>query len=370
MLPHTLPASPAILRIIDANSNRVREGLRVLEDYARFARDDAVLSATLKAFRHDYQTATKALQARAVAARDAAGDVGTTITTETETRRESLSAVVTAAGKRIGEALRTIEEYAKMLPEQGLRSTEGAVAPHQSAIPVPHPAVIEQLRYRFYAVEQAILLTLAPGRERMAGVRLHVLITASLCRRPWLDVAAAAIDGGAGVLQLREKDMGGGELLLQAKQLVALCRRRGAIAVINDRPDVALLSEADGVHVGQADLPISEVRRLAGTDLIVGVSTHAIEQARAAHAAGADYIGVGPIFPSTTKPQADLAGLDYAREAASLSLPTVGISGITAENAARARAAGLSAVAVSGAVCSAEDPAAAAAAIVAAMAEK
>ncbi|HEX8340637.1 MAG TPA: thiamine phosphate synthase [Tepidisphaeraceae bacterium] len=229
--------------------------------------------------------------------------------------------------------------------------------------------MIEQLRYRFYDIEKAVLLTVAPGGERMAGVRLHVLITASLCRRSWLAVAEAAIDGGAGVLQLREKDLDGAELLIRAKQLVALCRRKGVIAILNDRPDIALLAGADGVHVGQSDLPIDAVRKLVGMDLLVGVSTHSIEQAQAALASGADYIGVGPIFPSTTKPQADLPGLAYAKQAAALPLPTVGISGVTAANAPAAAASGLTGVAVSSAVCSADDPAAAAAAIVAAFSD-
>jgi thiamine-phosphate pyrophosphorylase len=359
--------SPAILRIIDANSNRVREALRVLEDFARFHENDAPLSAALKALRHDFQTATAALQGRAIAARDTTGDVGTAITTETEGQRESLAVVVTAAGKRLGEALRTVEEYAKLLPSQHLPTTDDeSAASTIRSIAVARSSVatlVEQLRYRWYDLEKSILLRLSPGRERMAAVQLHVLITESLCRRPWLEVAELAIAGGADVLQLREKEIGGGELFRRAKQLVDLCRRRGVICIINDRPDIALLSGAHGVHVGQDDLPLAQVRKLIGIDGIIGVSTRSIDQVQAAAAGGADYVGVGPLFPSTTKPQDVLAGLAYAREAAAVGIPTIGISGITAATAGQARGAGLSAIAVSSAVCSATDPAAAAAAI-------
>ena len=280
-----------------------------------------------------------------MAARDVPNDVGTTITTETELRRDSAAAVVTAAGKRLGEALRTIEEY--------LKSEDVAAATR-----------VQSLRYRTYALEALILSTLTPGRERVRGVRLHVLVTEALCRRPWLETAEFALQGGAGVLQLREKLMDGGELLARARQIVALCRQYDAVAIINDRPDIAILSGADGVHVGQGDLPATAVRQLLGPDKIIGVSTHAIAQARRAIDDGADYIGIGPIFASTTKPQDALAGLNYAAQAVRLPIPSVAISGITSDNVRQLAARGVRGVAVSSAVLSAPDPATAARAII------
>ena len=327
-----------ILRICDANCNRAREAMRVLEDYARFVLNHAELCQTLKALRHDFQNATAALQQTAIAARDTAGDVGTHITTESEASRESLASVVTAAAKRLGESLRTIEEYLKL---------DDARAASQ----------IEQLRYREYDIERAILLTLSPGRERMRSVVLYVLLTESLCRRPWLETAELALKGGADCIQLREKDLEGAELLARARQLIALCRRYNALCIINDRPDIALLSDADGVHVGQSDLPAREVRQLIGPHKIVGVSTHAIEQARQAVLDGADYVGVGPIFPSTTKQKDKLAGLAYAEQAAAqLPIPAIAISGITSQNSSQLKAVGIRAIAVSSAVISDIDP--------------
>ena len=290
------------------------------------------------------------MQARAAACRDIAGDVGTTITTANEARRESKASVVTAAGKRLGEALRTIEEYLK---------TEDA----------PLAAAVEQLRYRSYRIEGLILSTLTPGRERMAGVKLHVLVTESLCRRPWRETAELALQGGAGCLQLREKTTDGGELLRRAEALSDLCRQYGAVLIVNDRPDIALLSGADGVHVGQGDLPATAARRLLGPDKIVGVSTANLDQARRAVTDGADYVGCGPVFASTTKPKDTLAGLAYAAEAATtLPIPAVAISGITAANADALRDAGVRHAAVSSAVLGADDPRAAAAALIAALA--
>jgi len=331
-----------VLRLLDANANRAREGLRVVEDYARFVVDDRELSAALKELRHAFATVLKPTLAEAILHRDTPGDVGTGIKTQTEQRREDVADVVTAAGKRIGEALRAIEEYLKIVsPADGSR--------------------VEQLRYRFYDIEQRIARTLCPA-NRFADVRLYVLITERCCRRPWLEAAEEALIGGADCLQLREKDLESGELLRRAVRLVELCHRHGKLCIINDRPDIALLSDAAGIHVGQDDLPAVEVRKLIGRGKILGVSTHRIEQARRAVSDGADYIGIGPIFPSATKPRDFVAGLGYAREiAATLSVPAVAIAGITAENVDQVIDAGIKVVAVTAAVLDCDDPRAAAA---------
>ncbi len=325
----------SVARLLDANANRAREALRVMEDYARFVLNDAMLCEALKGLRHDLAAATAGFMADAILHRDTPGDVGTTIKTDSESKRDDLADVVTAAGKRLGEALRAIEEFLK------------TVSP-------PDAASVEALRYRFYEVERRLALTLRRA-GRFEDVRLYVLITESLCRLPWLESAEQALLGGADCLQLREKDLDGAELLRRAQQLVEICRRHGAACIINDRPDIALLSGADGVHLGQQDLPAAAARKLVGREKIVGVSTHNIEQARRAVLDGADYIGVGPFFASTTKPRNFIAGPAYAREVAgSIRLPAVAIAGITPENVDEVMATGLRAVAVSSAVLCAE----------------
>lgn len=324
--------NPAVLRILDANANRAREALRVVEDYARFGLDDEPLCGALKALRHELTDALKPYLADAILHRDTPGDVGTAIKTPAELRRADLGEVVTAAGKRLGEALRAIEEVLKTL-EPGRAAT------------------VETTRYRFYDLEQQLARTLRPA-SRFAGVRLYVLITEKLCKRPWLEAAQEAIEGGADCLQLREKELDGAELLSRARQLVQLCRRGGVLSIINDRADIAMLSDADGAHVGQGDLPATEARKLLGRDKIVGVSTHNLDQARQAVRDGADYIGVGPVFVSSTKPRDFLPGLDFARQvvSAKIPVPAVAIAGITLENVDEVIETGIRAVAVTAAV--------------------
>ena len=174
-----------VLRILDANANRAREALRVIEDYARFALDDKALCGALKELRHDFAAATSSFVDEAIVHRDTPGDVGTTTKTTAELSRDDIEHVVTAAGKRLGEALRTIEEYLKTI-DPGAASK------------------VESIRYRFYDLERQIALTLLPSAAcGVADIRLYVLITEDSCQRPWLEVAEEAIKGGADCLQLR-----------------------------------------------------------------------------------------------------------------------------------------------------------------------
>lgn len=328
------------LRLLDANANRAREALRVMEDYARFIVDDADLSARLKSIRHDLRAALDRLPAGWLEAnRDAPGDVGTTITAESESRRTNVAQVVIAAGKRLGESLRSIEEYLKPIDAQAA-------------------AAIEALRYRAYDAEQRLQRRL--GTVTAPQWRVCVLLTESLCTLPWLEVLDAAIEGGADCIQLREKDLEDGKLLGRATVVVERCRAAGAASVVNDRADVALLVGADGVHLGQADLPVGHVRRLVGRQLLIGVSTSNLAQAEAAAKAGADYCGVGPMFPTTTKDKPHLAGPEYLREyVQKVPLPHLAIGGITDRNVGELVEAGAVGVAVSSYVCSSDDPAAA-----------
>jgi thiamine-phosphate pyrophosphorylase len=329
--------NPATLRIIDANTNRAREALRVLEDYARFVLNSEDLCAPLKQLRHDFTEALKPFLDEAILHRNTPGDVGTAVKTVSEGSREDVNHVITAAGKRLGEALRTIEEFLK---------TEDAAGASR----------LEALRYRFYDLEQRIAATLRPDACGFANVRLYVLLTESLCKKPWLETAHEAIAGGADCLQLREKDLDANQLLQRARQLVKLCRDHNVICIINDRADIAMLSDADGLHVGQTDLPASEARKLIGRRKILGVSTHNIEQARRAVLDGADYIGVGPIYKSTTKSRDFLPGLDYARQvAAEIKIPAVAIAGINPQNVDEVLSTGLRAVAVTASIIACDD---------------
>ncbi len=178
-------------------------------------------------------------------------------------------------------------------------------------------------------------------------------------------VAASILDGGCAVLQLRAKSLGDRELLALADRLRGLCRRSGVPFVLNDRPDIAVLVEADGVHVGQDDLPPGAVRRVVGERMAIGVSTHDLDQAACAAADGADYIGYGPVFATRSKANPDpVVGLGGLRAVvARVGIPVVAIGGIDEANVASVAATGARYHAVIGALSGAADVAAAARAL-------
>jgi thiamine-phosphate pyrophosphorylase len=339
-----VPDQVSTARILDASANRAREALRVLEDYCRFALDDGFLTAALKGLRHALAEALEPLPSGLLlTARDTSADVGTQITTAREHERSDLLAVVQANWKRLQEALRTLEEFGK------LHSRELGHA-------------IEELRYRSYTLEKALFLG-AQSRDRLADARLYVLVTASLCRVSLAGTIAEAAGGGADIIQLREKDLDDRALLQTAREMRQLTHKLGMLFIVNDRPDIALLARADGVHLGQEDMPLRDARRILGAEAIIGVSTHDIAQVRQAVLDGANYIGVGPTFPSATKSFAEFPGLDFVQQAtAETSLPLFVLGGVTRTNLNQVLAAGARRVAVSHAVCQADDPRAAAAA--------
>jgi thiamine-phosphate pyrophosphorylase len=333
-----------LARVLDAAANRAREGLRVAEDYARFVLDDPMLTKRLKDVRHRLAAALGGLDPELLlSGRDTPGDVGTHIMTPSEQHRAGIRAVLIANFKRTSEALRTLEEYAKLL-DPWLAGR------------------FEVLRYDVYTIEK-MTLTAVAARRGLGDARLYVLIGGlpTLGDLTW--VVGEALDGGAQVIQLREKNLSDRVLLERARAVRKLTSEAGAVFILNDRPDLARLVGADGVHLGQDDLPVREARRVVGPNALIGVSTHEPDQLAAAILAGAHYVGVGPVFSSTTKDFDALAGLDYVRHAAgATALPWFALGGITLENLDEALAAGARRVAVSAAVVHADRPRHAAAA--------
>ena len=197
---------------------------------------------------------------------------------------------------------------------------------------------------------------------------LYVIIDPDACRRRSpVDVARMALEGGASILQWRDKRRDKGDQLADARAIAALCGEYGAIFIANDYPDLALEAGADGVHLGQDDLPIEAVRPMVGDAMIIGVSTNNADEARRAEAAGADYVAVGAIFPTSSKDVTRAASVERLREVkAAVRVPVVAIGGINASNIASVVAAGADAAAVISAVCGADDPRAAAAELAAA----
>ncbi|MBA3314130.1 MAG: thiamine phosphate synthase [Planctomycetaceae bacterium] len=327
-----------LLRAIDAAANRAAEGLRVAEDYARFVRDDAFLTRRLKNLRHAINEALSAVPlTERLAARDTVGDVGTSISSPSAESRLRENDLLAANLHRAEEALRSLEEFGRLID------------------PTLGPA-FEKLRYELYTIEKT--LAAAPAaHERLAGRDLYVLLTRSRCVQPIEEVIRGAASGGAKIFQVREKEMPDRKLLSHLKAVRRWTAEADALLIVNDRPDLAVLCGADGVHVGQDELTVREARHIVGSDRLVGVSAHDIEQAQVAVLDGADYLGVGPVFPSKTKPFEAFAGLEFVRQvAAEIGLPWYAIGGIGPENIASVREAGASRVAVSAAVCTADDP--------------
>ena len=195
---------------------------------------------------------------------------------------------------------------------------------------------------------------------------LYVITDPELARgRSHFDIARAALEGGADALQLRDKSSTAFNLCRLASQIQPLARKFGAVFLVDDRVDVALVAGTDGVHVGQTDLPGRESRRLLPRPLVLGISAGTPAEARKAERDGADYISVGPVFPTSSKADAGEAiGLDrFSAVARSVSIPTVAIGGISLENVARVIESGAAGAAVISAVTSAEDMAAAARAL-------
>lgn len=326
-----------VYRILDANLNRAGEAIRVVEDCARFILDHPVLAQEAKALRHRLRHAMDKLaipSSEFLDARSVSSDVGALLGSVGDVSRDTLSTVLRANFRRLAESLRTLEEYAKL-----------ARKPFDS---------FERLRYETYDLEKAFASP-GPRRASLDDVHLCVLVGSSPSGRSTLEVLEEVLYGGCTMIQLREKNLPDRELLELARKARHLTHQAGALLIINDRADVAHRVGADGVHVGQSDLPVNEARRIIGFDRLVGVSTHSPDQAFEAEAAGADYIGVGPVFHSPTKPDLAGAGFELLRAVADIRLPAFAIGGISLDTVPRLLAAGASRVAVSSAVIGADD---------------
>ena len=331
-----------LLRLIDANLNRSTEGLRVLEDVARFLLGDADLSRRSKVLRHNLAKETRLLRLDLLSQRDSQHDVGRSQTTDLPSNGSQYNAaqaslqgvadVVTANAKRVEQALRVIEELARV-PE--MSSMLNSVS-------------FEQARFSLYDLERELISRVSRHEKAARMTGLYVILDRQfLAGRDELDAAGQAIEGGASVIQLRDNQGKKGELLRLAQELRELCSQSGVLFIVNDHLDLAIAAGADGVHIGQEDLPLDVVRRQLPVDRIAGCSVHTPAQATTAQQAGADYIAVGSVFPTTTKHQATVVGLDTLKEIRqAVSVPVVAIGGINLDNIDEVKAAGADAVAV------------------------
>ncbi|MFT5303630.1 MAG: thiamine-phosphate pyrophosphorylase [Mariniblastus sp.] len=338
----------SVIRILDASINRAGEGLRVVEDYVRMVLGDSHLATELKQLRHDLTESVSSIDStERMAARDSIDDVGRTIATESEYRREDAGSVSAPSGgmlqanfARAQQAFRTIEEFSKTID-----------------ISIAKP--VEQLRYRAYTLEKAVLTTVV-SLQNFTDAKLYSLINSCELRsddgQGLSSLVKQLVDSNVGIIQLRDKSLTDRELVQAGKLISGLTRGSKTRFIMNDRADLAVASNADGVHLGQDDLKVSDARRLVGAARMIGVSTHSIEQARAAVLAGANYIGVGPVFESTTKSFDSHVGLALVAQVANeIQLPAFAIGGINLQNVSQIVQAGMSRVAVGAAIAGSED---------------
>jgi thiamine-phosphate pyrophosphorylase len=330
-----------VLRLVDANLDRLGEGLRVLEDVSRFLLNDAILSKRLKTMRHTLVKDLGPLEQELLSARRVAEDVGAPTRRRVSLQHHDLPALVAANSRRVQESLRVLEEFSRL--------SGGPLAGKAGGF--------ESARFEVYDLEQQLVGRLLRHAKaaRLKGLYL-VLDATALKGRDEVEVAAAAIRGGVKTIQLRDKQRSKPELLAAARKLRDLCAGKGALFIVNDHLDVALAVSADGIHLGQDDLPPVEARRILPISMLIGCSTHSVAEAVRAQGNGADYVAMGSIYPTISKEKFKLVGPETLRRTRSrVSVPLIAVGGINHVNVQEVMKAGADGVAVISAVLGADD---------------
>jgi thiamine-phosphate pyrophosphorylase len=319
-----------VYRILDANLDRTREGLRIIEEWCRFGLNNAKLAGECKYLRQEVGNwHTQDIRA----ARDTIGDPGTELSHPQEEQRASIKSLLQANFCRVQEALRVLEEYSKLAnPNMG--------------------KAFKQIRYRVYTLESELM-----GYQRHQLLRRSRLYLVTSPNEKILETVESALKGGLTLVQYRDKTADDSIRLEEAKKLCQLCHNYGAIFIMNDRVDLALAVDADGVHLGQQDMPIAIARELLGPQRLIGRSTTNSGEMQGAIAEGADYIGVGPVYETPTKIGKSAAGLEYVSYAdKNCPIPWFAIGGIDPNNINDVIDAGASRVGVVRSLMEAEQP--------------
>jgi thiamine-phosphate pyrophosphorylase len=328
--PDPLIPPSTVRQILDVNLDRAREGLRVIEEWCRFGLNNPTLVCECKALR---QTLGQWHDQSLRLARNTQEDPGTALTHPQEQQRADLTHLLAVNFSRVQEALRVLEEYGKLNDW-------------------PFWPQCKQLRYRLYILESQLM-----NRDRLirlANARLYLVTSPS---ETLLATVEAALEGGLQLVQYREKEAPDCDRLQIAQQLCRLCHQYNALFILNDRVDLALAVEADGVHLGQQDIPVALARRILGPERLVGRSTTNPQELEKAIQEGVDYIGVGPVYATPTKPGKTAAGLDYVAHAARHApMLWYAIGGIDTTNLAAVMTAGGQRAAVVRAIMDAADP--------------
>ncbi len=292
-------------RIIDVNFNRLFEGLKIIEDLVRFHLEDKRLLVTVRRIRGLVREAYEILPVQKILKwRASQTDLGRVASFD-RTPRRNIDDLVTANMTRLKEAARSLEEWVK-INRQGFGR-------------------FKQIRFLIYDLEKDLLLVLT----KKFDPRFYVVLDEKYISRIEIERFIKSLEAaGAGLLQLRIKSFTDREYYRLAVRIRRLVNSKKIKFIINDRLDIALATDADGVHLGQSDLPLTKVRAMAH-HLIIGQSVDNLSEARRAEKEGADYIAIGSIYPTPTKPDAVLIGLDMLRKVSkSVNIPVIAIGGI------------------------------------------
>ncbi len=318
----------ALARILDANLNRAREGVRVIEDWSRFGLNNPIWANQCKVIRqelaqwHSYELKQ---------GRDTINDTGTLISHPQEESRENIDSLLRANFARIAEALRVLEEYGKLHDQQMAKD-------------------IKKMRYQIYTLETQIC-----DLSLLRKIQQSPLYLVTSPHENLLEIVESALSGGLTLVQYREKNADDLTRYNRAEKLSQLCRKYDALFLVNDRVDIALAVGADGVHLGQQDLSIAQARKIMGPGRIVGRSTTSPEEMESSQ--DADYIGVGPVYDTPTKVGKAAVGLEYVQYAKQHSgVSWFAIGGIDIHNLGTLVEAGARQVAVVRAIMESEDP--------------
>ncbi|MGL1894242.1 MAG: thiamine phosphate synthase [Spirochaetaceae bacterium] len=304
------------MRIIDSNINRVCEGFRVLEDIFRFNYNNFNLSKDLKMLRHKVRDSLKSNDTNLLEHRDVNSDLGPKVTKSLNLNRDkSIISIVCGNFKRIQEGLRTLEELTKTIYD------------------IVDYSIYELIRYQVYNLEKKAISFLS--RSHFTLPPLYAITYHEVSQgRSNIEVVREIIKSGIKLIQYREKKLSFLVKYKECLEIRQMTRKAGVCFIVNDHIDIAKLVDADGVHLGQDDLPINVVRNLIGINKIIGLSTHSQEQAIKAVKDGVDYIGVGPIFSTQTKENVcDPVGYSYLEWVEkNIDIPYVVIGGIKESN--------------------------------------
>ena len=333
-MPVTPPADNRIAQLIDANLDRAREGLRVMEDWCRFGLKRSDFSVQIKDWRQQLGAHHHNIYRKA---RLTSEDPAMGVTHPLQKERLTPEDIFIANSSRVQEALRVLEEFTRITDP---KLSETAT----------------RIRYETYEIEIKVLKTKEgiDKRQILKDCSLY-LITSN--RKNLKEIVRKALEAGTEMVQYREKNLDDNQRVKQAQELSSLCKEFNSLFIVNDRIDIALAVDADGIHLGQKDISTNIARKLLGPEKIIGRSTHCLEDLEDAEVKGCDYIGIGPIFPSKTKKRLNPIGIDYLKKGYNkFQLPAFAIGGINSSNINELNQLNNLRIAVSDAIINSSDP--------------